>query len=89
MISSIILSSRGFDDYVYWQTQDRKTLNKINKLIDSAKRTPFEGLGNPKPLRSGFGEFWSRKIDDKNRLIYRVVDGKLEIAQCRGHYDDK
>ena len=72
------------------QMQDKKTLNKINKLIKSIKREPFGGEGSPKPLKGNLSGFWSREIDNKNRLVYRIVDDeRVEIAQCKGHYDDK
>ena len=90
MIETIGFSINGYDDYVYWQTEDKKTLRKINKLIQSARRTPFQGEGHPKPLRGDFAGYWRREIDDKNRLIYRIVNSThLEIVQCRGHYNDK
>jgi len=90
MIENISFSLRGYDDYIYWQSEDKKTLRKINKLIQSARRTPFNVEGSPKPLRGDFSGYWSREIDDKNRLIYRVInESQLEIAQCKGHYGDK
>ena len=90
MIENISFSLQGYDDYIYWQTEDKKTLRKINKLIQSARRTPFQGEGNPKPLRGDFSGYWSREIDEKNRLIYRVTnESQLEIVQCKGHYGDK
>ena len=65
-----------------------KTLRKINKLIKDISRHPFEGIGHPEPLKHKYQGYWSRHIDEYNRLVYRIVDGSLEIAQCRAHYDD-
>ena len=82
-------TDRGWDDYVYWQTQDKKTLKRTNILIKDIERNPFEGIGKPEPLKHDLAGWWSRKIDDANRVVYRIQDGHLEIAQCKGHYDDK
>jgi len=82
-------TDRGWDDYVYWQTQDKKTLKRANILIKDIERGPFEGIGKPEPLKHDLAGWWSRKIDDANRIVYRIKDGNLEIAQCKGHYDDK
>ena len=84
-------TDQGWDDYTYWQTQDRKTLRKINELVKSIERDGADkGLGNPEKLKHNLSGWSSRMIDDKNRLVYRAVsDNILEIAQCRGHYGDK
>ncbi len=74
---------------MYWYTQDIKTLKKINKLIKEIERTPFSGIGKPEPLKGELSGLWSRHIDEKNRIIYRVENDVLEISSCRGHYDDK
>ena len=79
----------AWDDYLYWQTQDKKTLNRINKLVKDIERNGNEGIGNPEPLKHDWSGFWSREIDEKNRLIYRVNGDTLELAQCRTHYGDK
>ena len=76
----------AWDDYLSWQTQDRKTLKRINKLINDVKRSPFEGLGKPEPLKENLSGFWSRRIDDNNRLVYAVDDRALTIIACRYHY---
>ena len=77
----------AWDDYTYWQTQDKKTLKRINQLIRNIERgNGFDGIGKPEPLKNEFSEFWSRRIDDTNRLIYRIVGDTLEILSCRGHY---
>ena len=77
----------AWNDYLYWQDTDRKMVKKINALIKDIERTPFEGLGKPEPLKHALSGFWSRRIDPEHRLIYRIRDDKLEIAQCRYHYD--
>ncbi|ELB2105361.1 Txe/YoeB family addiction module toxin [Vibrio parahaemolyticus] len=74
------------DDYLYWQTQDKKTLKRINKLINDVKRSPFEGIGKPEPLKENLSGFWSRRIDDTNRLVYAVDDQATTIISCRYHY---
>jgi toxin YoeB len=75
-------------DYLYWQGQDRKTLRKINALLKEVERDPFAGLGKAEPLRGELSGFWSKRIDETNRLVYRVRNGNLEILSCRGHYGD-
>lgn len=78
----------AWDDYMYWQTQDKKTLKRINQLIRDIERgNGFDGIGKPEPLKNEFSGFWSRRIDDFNRLIYRIVGDTLEILSCRGHYE--
>jgi len=76
----------AWDDYLYWQTQDKKTLMRINKLINDVKRSPFEGIGKPEPLKEHLSGFWSRRIDDTNRLVYAVDDQAITIISCRYHY---
>lgn len=75
-------------DYIYWQTQDKKTLKRINNLIKDTERNLFEGIGKPEPLKGDLSGFWSRHIDDTNRFVYRINNDKLEILSCRGHYED-
>jgi toxin YoeB len=79
-------TDEAWDSYVYWQTQDKKTLKRINKLIKSAKNTPFDGIGKPELLKENLSGFWSRRIDDTNRLVYAVDDNYLTIISCRFHY---
>ena len=80
----------GWDDYLYWQTQDKKTAARINKLIADIFRNGHEGIGHPEPLKHDLSGKWSRTIDEKNRLIYRITEhGTVMIYQCRGHYGDK
>ena len=76
----------AWEDYLYWQNQDRKTLKRINSLVRDIERSNFEGLGKPEPLKGDLGGFWSRRIDDVNRLVYRINGDILEILSCRGHY---
>ena len=82
----LVFQDEGWDDYLYWQTQDRKMLKTINGLIKECLRTPFSGTGKPEPLKGEFSGWWSRRIDQEHRLIYRATDTGLEIAQCRYHY---
>ncbi len=78
----------AWNDYLYWQKEDKKTLKKINNLIRDIERDNFNGIGKPEQLKGNLSGFWSRRIDDKNRIVYRVVGGILEIVSCKGHYDD-
>lgn len=78
---------KAWDDYIYWQTQDKKTLKRINQLIRDTERDPFNGIGKPEPLKGELSGFWSRRIDDVNRLVSRVNDDILEILSCKGHYE--
>ena len=82
-----IWSEEAWEDYLDWQMQDKKTLRRINLLIKDAERNPYTGLGKPEPLRGDLSGFWSRRIDEKNRLVYRFSSDFLEIASCKGHYD--
>jgi toxin YoeB len=82
----LVWTDEAWDSYVYWQSQDKKTLKRINKLIQATKKTPFEGIGKPEPLKENLSGFWSRRIDDTNRLIYAVDDRYLTIISCRFHY---
>lgn len=79
-------SDEAWDDYLYWQSQDKKTLKKINELIKDIERNGFNGLGKAEPLKYHHG--WSKRIDKENRLVFDIKDGKLLIASCRGHYED-
>ena len=79
----------AWEDYVYWQTQDKKTLKRINALLKDIDRNGYEGMGKPEPLTGNWSGYWSRRIDEKNRLVYRIVDETIRIAQCRTHYGDK
>lgn len=78
----------AWNDYLYWQAQDKKTLKRINLLLKDIERERYDGIGKPEPLKGDLTGFWSRRIDDTNRLVYRIQDNVLEILSCRGHYDD-
>ena len=80
-------SDEAWEDYVYWQTQDRKTLRRINQLLLDIDRNGHKGIGKPEPLKHEKQGYWSRRIDNANRLIYRIAGNTIEIAQCRTHYD--
>jgi toxin YoeB len=85
----IYFTETGWNDYVYWETQDKKTLKRINNLIEDITRNGNDGIGKPEPLRNDLSGWWSRRIDEKNRLVYRLIsDEAVEILQCKGHYDD-
>jgi len=80
----------AWDDYLYWQTQDRKTLRRINKLLEDIERNGYNCIGKPEPLKGDLSGFWSVEIDQKNRIVFRIdEDGNLEIWQCGSHYRDK
>ena len=79
---------RAWDDYIYWQTQDKRTLKRINALLKDIKRSPFEGIGKPEPLKGNLSGMWSRRIDEENRIVYYAEDSILYIISCRGHYDN-
>ncbi|MDO5115126.1 MAG: Txe/YoeB family addiction module toxin [Synergistaceae bacterium] len=83
----IIFTANAWEDYIYWQTEDKKTLKRINALLKDIDRGGNEGIGKPEALKNCEG-CWSRRIDDANRLVYRLTDEIMEILQCRGHYDD-
>ena len=85
----ILWHENGWEDYLWWQTQDKKMIRRINSLIKDAQRTPYEGIGKPEPLKGDLSGWWIRRIDEGNRIVYRVKDGDLVIASCKGHYDDK
>ena len=87
MIDILAWTKEAWSDYVYWQGQDKKTLKRINKLITDTQRNPFEGIGKPEPLKENLAGFWSRRIDDSNRLVYAVDDNKLTVISCRYHYE--
>jgi len=78
----------AWEDYINWQTQDKKTIKRINELIKDAKRNGYYGIGKPEPLKGDLSGFWSRRIDAYNRFVYRIRDNQLEILSCKGHYDD-
>lgn len=84
-----IWDEEAWEDYLYWQTQDKKTLKRINQLIKDIDRNKYEGIGKPEPLRGNLSGYWSRRIDECNRIVYKIADSKLIIIQCGSHYRDK
>lgn len=82
----IIFSSNAWEDYIYWQENNKKILRKINELIKAIEREPFKGIGSPEPLKFHLSGFWSRRISLEHRLVYTVKDDKILIIQCRYHY---
>lgn len=88
-MANIIFTEKAFEEYLYWQTQDKKTLKRINTILKDIARSPFEGVGKPEPLKENLTGYWSWRIDEKNRLLYRMEKDKIEVYQCKGHYDDK
>ncbi len=84
-----IWQDAAWADDLYWQTQDKKTLKKINRLLQSIDRSDDDCQGQPEPLKGDLSGFWSVRIDAKNRIVFRIVDNRMEIAQCGSHYRDK
>lgn len=78
----------AWEDYLYWQAQNKKILKRINQLVKDINRNPFEGIGKPEPLKGNLAGFWSRRIDEEHRLVYAVEDNAILIFSCKGHYDD-
>ena len=86
MIEILAWTEAAWSDYVYWQTQDKRTLKRINRLIKDTMRSPFDGIGKPEPLKENLSGFWSRRIDETNRLVYAVEQNRITIISCRYHY---
>ena len=84
----LLWEERAWEEYCYWQTQDKKTLIRINTLIKDIQRDCRNGIGKPEPLKGDLSGWWSRRIDAANRIVYREKDGAIIIATCKGHYDD-
>lgn len=80
-------SDEAWDDYLYWQSTDKQMLKRINALIKDIKRTPFEGIGKPEPLKHDLSGYWSRRIDKENRIVYKATSDSIIIAMCRYHYE--
>jgi len=87
-MGNINFTEDAWEDYIYWQSTDKKMLRKINSLLKTISRTPFDGEGKPEPLKGDNSGKWSRRINDKDRLVYRPVGDDIVIYQCKGHYDD-
>lgn len=85
-MSKLSFTEDAWNDYLFWQTQDKKTLKKINRLLQDIERNGYDGIGKPEPLKNNLSGYWSRRIDDKHRLVYRILDDVIEIYQCKGHY---
>ena len=83
----ITFEDAAWDDYLYWQQTDKATLRRINTLIRDIQRDPFDGIGKPEPLKFNFSGYWSRRIDEEHRVVYKVIDDEVILAQLRGHYD--
>ncbi len=88
-MSKVQFSEDAWEEYSYWITQDKKTLKKINKLIKEIQRTPFRGSGQPEALKGELNGMWSRRINEKDRLVYRFENDTVKIVQCKCHYSDK
>jgi len=88
MSRSVTFGSVAWEDYLWWQTQDKRTLKKINRLIQAIRRDPENGEGQPERLSANLSGHWSRRIDQQNRLVYRCLQDSILILQVRGHYDD-
>jgi toxin YoeB len=84
---NIQFSSKGWEDYLYWQETDKKTLKKLHELMKDVSRSPYEGIGKPEPLKHALRGFWSRKITDEHRLVYKVEGNVLYVVQARYHYE--
>lgn len=84
----ILWEERAWEEYCYWQSQDKKTLKRINILIKDIKRDSFYGIGKPEPLKENLAGYWSRRIDDVNRIVYTVEENFIIIISCKGHYDE-
>lgn len=85
-MNNISFTNNAWEEYCYWQIQDKKTLKKINILLLDIQRNNFEGIGKPEPLKDTLSGYWSRRIDEVNRLVYRINNNQIEIIQCKGHY---
>ena len=83
---NVVFSPQAWEDYQHWQSVDRAIIKRINRLINEVRRNPYEGIGKPEPLKYGLVGAWSRRITDERRLVYRVVNGDVEILQVRYHY---
>ena len=82
-----VFTELSWEDYLYWQKNDKQKLKRINELLKDISRSPYAGIGKPEPLRFHYSGFWSRRIDEEHRLIYRVVEDEIQIAKCKFHYD--
>ena len=86
-MNKISFTSKAWEEYCYWKAQDKKNLKRINLLLMDIQRNNFEGIGKPEPLRENLRGFWSRRIDDVNRLVYKISNEQIDIIQCKGNYE--
>ncbi len=84
-----VWQDEAWEDYIYWQKQDKKTLKRINQLLQDIDRNGYKGIGKPEPLKGNYSGWWSRRINEADRLVYRIKNGQIEIAQCCSHYNEK
>lgn len=84
----LLWDDRAWDDYIYWQNQDKKTLKRINAIVKDIQRDRYAGIGKPEPLTGNLSGWWSRRIDEENRIVYKEKNGAVIIASCKGHYED-
>jgi toxin YoeB len=84
---NFVFTELSWEDYLYWQKNDKQKLKRINELLKDIVRNPHEGIGKPEPQKFNYAGFWSRRIDEEHRLIYRVIDDEIQIVKCRFHYD--
>ena len=82
----LIFSEQAWEDYLYWQKTDKKLLERINALVKDISRSPFAGIGKPEPLKNALSGYWSRRINDEHRIVYKIADGSMLLAQLRYHY---
>jgi toxin YoeB len=83
----LVFTELSWEDYLFWQKNDKQKLKRLNELLKDISRNPYDGIGKPEPLKFNYAGFWSRRIDEEHRLIYRVEDDEIQIAKCRFHYD--
>jgi toxin YoeB len=83
----LVFTELSWEDYLFWQKNDKQKLKRINELLKDITRNPYEGIGKPEPLKFNYAGFWSRRIDEEHRIIYRVINDEIQIAKCRFHYD--
>lgn len=84
----LLWEERAWEEYCYWQSQDKKTLKRLNNIIKDIQRDCYSGIGKPEPLKENLAGWWSRRIDDKNRIVYCKKDDSIIIATCKGHYEE-
>ena len=82
-----VFTELAWEDYLFWQKNEKQKLKRINELLKDISRNPYEGIEKPEPLKFNYAGFWSRRIDEEHRLIYKVVDDEIQIVKCRFHYD--